>query len=102
MVLCVRCNAVRIRTYESSKRLGYVRYAMAVCCCSPRPAMPSRIVSPAFRYTGGFCPNPTPGGVPVVVGLDRRDQRAVVVLGQLAGDLAFEVEAPLENQGRHR
>ena len=39
--------------------------------------------------------------VAVVVGLDRGDQRAVVVLGQLAGDLALEVEALLEDERRH-
>ena len=36
--------------------------------CSPRPAMPRRISSPAFRNTGvGFMPRATPGGVPVVM-----------------------------------
>ena len=36
--------------------------------CSPRPAMPRRISSPAFRNTGvGFMPRATPGGVPVVI-----------------------------------
>ena len=30
--------------------------------------MPSAITSPGFRYQGaGFCPRPTPGGVPVVM-----------------------------------
>ena len=30
--------------------------------------MPSRIVSPGFRYSGcGFMPMPTPGGVPVLI-----------------------------------
>ena len=32
---------------------------------TPRPSMPSSIRSPALRYCGGFCPMPTPGGVPV-------------------------------------
>ena len=42
--------------------------AWTFCRCSPRPAMPSRISSPAFRYTGvGFMPMATPGGVPVVI-----------------------------------
>jgi len=36
------------------------------CCCSPRPLMPRRIVFPARRKIGaGFCPMPTPAGVPV-------------------------------------
>ena len=35
--------------------------------CSPRPLTPSRISSPGLRKTGaGFCPSPTPGGVPVI------------------------------------
>ena len=29
--------------------------------------MPSVITSPFFRYSGGFMPRPTPGGVPVVM-----------------------------------
>ena len=33
--------------------------------CSPSPPMPRRITSPGFRKTCGFCPAPTPGGVPV-------------------------------------
>ena len=32
---------------------------------SPRPWMPSSILSPGTRYLGGFWPMPTPGGVPV-------------------------------------
>ena len=35
--------------------------------CSPRPSMPSRMVWPGRRYTGGFWPMPTPGGVPVEI-----------------------------------
>src|SRR6185312_4624637 len=35
--------------------------------CAPRPAMPSSITSPGLRYTGGFWPRPTPGGVPVEI-----------------------------------
>jgi len=35
--------------------------------CSPRPSMPRVITSPFFRYSGGFMPMPTPGGVPVVI-----------------------------------
>jgi len=37
------------------------------CCCSPRLVTPSRIWFPDRRYTGGFCPRPTPGGVPVEI-----------------------------------
>ena len=38
------------------------------CRCSPRPWMPRRIVWPARKNTGcGFCPMPTPGGVPVAI-----------------------------------
>jgi hypothetical protein len=29
--------------------------------------MPECILSPARKYTGGFCPSPTPGGVPVLM-----------------------------------
>ena len=35
--------------------------------CRPSPSIPSDIVSPAFRNRGGFLPDPTPGGVPVVM-----------------------------------
>ena len=35
------------------------------CVCSPRLSMPRRMTSPARRYSGGFWPRPTPGGVPV-------------------------------------
>src|SRR5690606_5634799 len=31
----------------------------------PGPSIPNSMTSPAFRYTGGFMPMPTPGGVPV-------------------------------------
>ena len=33
----------------------------------PSPSIPSRMTSPPFRNTLGFCPMPTPGGVPVVI-----------------------------------
>ena len=42
--------------------------AITVCCCSPRPSTPSRMVCPTLRKIGfGFLPNPTPGGVPVAM-----------------------------------
>jgi N-acetyl-gamma-glutamyl-phosphate reductase len=36
-------------------------------CCTPRPSIPTSIVSPPLRNRGGFMPRPTPGGVPVVM-----------------------------------
>lgn len=33
----------------------------------PSPSIPSRMTSPPFKNTLGFCPMPTPGGVPVVM-----------------------------------
>jgi hypothetical protein len=47
---------------------GTFAYPPVTCCfCSPRPSIPTRIVSPALRKTGlGLTPSPTPGGVPVV------------------------------------
>ena len=41
--------------------------AISVVRCSPSPSIPSRIVWPARRNTGGFMPAPTPGGVPVLM-----------------------------------
>ncbi|PAV66636.1 hypothetical protein WR25_23081 [Diploscapter pachys] len=49
-------------------RLGFGEaIGIDVWRCSPRPVMPRCIVSPAFRkILSGFCPSPTPGGVPVI------------------------------------
>ena len=33
----------------------------------PNPVISMRTTSPALRYTGGFIPSPTPGGVPVAI-----------------------------------
>jgi hypothetical protein len=56
-----RCQSVDCRCRE---RHVYSA-ALTRCRCSPRRATPSRTSFPARRYTGGFSPCPTPGGVPV-------------------------------------
>src|SRR5271166_3432227 len=42
-------------------------HATTRCACRPSPSTPSDIVSPALRKRCGFLPEPTPGGVPVVM-----------------------------------
>src|SRR6476659_754497 len=37
------------------------------CRDSPSPSIPNWMASPAFRNCGGFIPNPTPAGVPVLI-----------------------------------
>jgi hypothetical protein len=38
-----------------------------LCFDSPSLSIPNLTTSPAFRYCGGFMPNPTPAGVPVLM-----------------------------------
>ncbi len=47
--------------------VGYSGSAITSWRCTPRPSIPSSTTSPGLRYCGGFCPIPTPGGVPVEI-----------------------------------
>ena len=52
--------------FDARRRLSYSLKGTTFERCSPRPSTRKTNSSPAFRYSGGFLAEPTPGGVPVV------------------------------------